>query len=171
MLNWIKNWWRLFNFYPKTIEELADGCKDDKDVSLWINMHIAYTSDERKHGVREKWQTAAETFNDRTGDCEDFSILASYVLHIMQYRTLILAVFGRNSYTDNISGHAVCVVKSEKGYYHISNWGRKKIKQKNFSEFGKSVYPLLRRQYFCTFSEERKRKFILGNQIGEYFNG
>jgi len=37
----------------------------------WVKKNIRYTQDMMRWGVKEKWQTPAETLTLGTGDCED----------------------------------------------------------------------------------------------------
>lgn len=64
------------------LEETKKYRNDDtKALALlrYIKRNITYTSDHKVWGVTEKWQTAQETFDLKTGDCEDGAILL-YVL-------------------------------------------------------------------------------------------
>jgi hypothetical protein len=48
---------------------------------------IIYTYDKAKWGVEDYWQTAEQTINDGTGDCEDHAILLQSLLEALLYKT------------------------------------------------------------------------------------
>lgn len=50
-----------------------------RHIQAWIIRNIKYTTDEKAWDVNEYWQTAKETLELRTGDCEDMHVLF-YVL-------------------------------------------------------------------------------------------
>ena len=53
----------------------SSSIADINKMRLWVYSNIKQTSDEALHGVSDYWQTPAETFNLKAGDCEDFAIL------------------------------------------------------------------------------------------------
>jgi predicted transglutaminase-like cysteine proteinase len=131
-------WLKLLFFNPKTIDELTAKCKTPSDISTWMWNHITYKTDKAKHGVKEYWQTAEETFNSRSGDCEDFSVLAKKVLDSHGFLCYILCVWGLKN--GDVQGHAVCAVYWKNRWYHVSNWGCKRTSAKKLSGVPKSVY-------------------------------
>ena len=57
-------------------------------------------------------------YEDKNGDCDDFSLMALFCLRKQGIESNLMIVFKEGE------GHAVCVVKDEQGnYHHISNWG------------------------------------------------
>ena len=50
-----------------------------KAIDRWIRENITYTTDIEKHGYDNNWQTPLETYEDRSGDCEDTAILFAYL--------------------------------------------------------------------------------------------
>lgn len=52
------------------------GLETTEEVMQWVSQNITYKSD----GIRDEWQEPHETYNSRTGDCEDFAILALYLM-------------------------------------------------------------------------------------------
>lgn len=59
-------------------------------------------------------------YEDKSGDCDDFSLWSLYCLRqtYPELESNLMIVFKESE------GHAVCVVKDENGnYHHISNWG------------------------------------------------
>jgi hypothetical protein len=73
---------------------------DVDEIEVWIIENIEYKSDLEVYG-KNFWQYPSETFNFKTGDCEDRAILMLYIIHDQ---------FG-------IDGEFV-VYTSSFGYYH-----------------------------------------------------
>jgi len=46
----------------------------------FVAQHVAYATDIENHSEREYWQTPQETYASDLGDCEDYVILAMYLL-------------------------------------------------------------------------------------------
>lgn len=61
-----------------TIPDL--GLETGTEAVEWVADNIHYVSD-TIHGELEEWQTPIQTYTWRTGDCEDFAILAAYLAH------------------------------------------------------------------------------------------
>lgn len=140
MFNSFAKWWELFWFNPRTIEELAIKCATPQNISTWMRHHITYISDQKQFNKKEYWQTAEEVFKNRKGDCEDFSVLAKEVLVRNGFVCFILCTYGKNSTTESLSGHAVCVTKWRGVLWHISNWGCIKTPAISAKEVRKYVY-------------------------------
>jgi len=131
---------KLLFFNPRTISELSSRCNDPKKIGFWLYNHIHYVSDIKKHKVSDYWQTWEETFRDRSGDCEDISVLAYEVLKRNKFQPYILSVWGKKDY--KIDAHAVCAVKWNNVWYHVSNWGCKQTKAKTLREVADYIYPI-----------------------------
>jgi len=50
-------------------------------VMGWVSEEIDYVPDYVYHNVDEYWQSPGETYDMQTGDCEDYSILAMYLIY------------------------------------------------------------------------------------------
>ena len=57
------------------------GLETIEDVMLWTAKHVTFYDDSVIHGVDEYWQTPYQTYIWKTGDCEDFVILAMYLIY------------------------------------------------------------------------------------------
>lgn len=140
-MNSLLRWLKLVWFNPNTLQELvAEICLGNdpiRDICTWGWHHIRYVGDKDKNKVSDFWQTPQETFENRTGDCEDFSILYCYVLDMLHIEQHLVAV-----YSPTKGGHGVCVTRlsSLRPYVHISNWGYKPTKTSNLQEVAKCVY-------------------------------
>jgi len=72
----------------KELKELALSLKGStRDITVinilkWVHKYTKYVTDEAQWDMKEYWQTAEETLEPHTGDCEDFSVMV-YVLCIL----------------------------------------------------------------------------------------
>ena len=73
-------WWNVSDFHdPQFPEILPIGAGSPTDIGLWLRANIDYVSD-AIHDEREYWQSPDQTYQWRSGDCEDFAILAMYMI-------------------------------------------------------------------------------------------
>ena len=125
----------------KTVEDLARITKTPDVLAFWLWNNIQYVGDQQKWGKSEYWQTPEETLSKknklgvRSGDCEDFAILAQAVLTLCGFEDAkLLCVFGPRG------GHCVCCFIWKDEYYHLSNWGLKKTGAELFFDCADYVY-------------------------------
>lgn len=88
-----------------------EDIKSPDSLELWLKYTIKYVADEEEY-----WQTPEETVKLKTGDCEDFAILAMHVLRSLGYRDVHLVVI---AYKNEDVAHAVCVFKEHNGRYSV----------------------------------------------------
>ena len=64
-------------------DEIPDlGLQTTQDVMWWVATEIRYQPDSIHYPqADEYWQSPAQTYVWRTGDCEDYAILALYLVH------------------------------------------------------------------------------------------
>lgn len=101
----------------RSTEQLAEVCKTPAKIVAWVHRNIWYKDDMKSQGVKDYWQTAAETLTLKTGDCEDFSCLIGEALSYIGVVSYILAVIPEDGF-----GHAVCVYEFQGKTYAASNW-------------------------------------------------
>lgn len=62
--------------------EIPDlGLQSIPDVMYWVAGEIDYVSDDIHYPADEYWQSPAQTYVWKCGDCEDYAILALYLVH------------------------------------------------------------------------------------------
>ena len=83
-------------------------------VAEWMMYNISYAKDVTPEDVNKP---ALKTVEDGTGDCEDYAILAKYMLDRHGYNTEVLFTFPEEGGT----GHAVCVINHGENFSYISN--------------------------------------------------
>ena len=92
-----------------SINTLASYLKNPQDVALYMWRHFDYEGDRRQFGQEDYWQTAAETAQNKKGDCEDFAIFAKQILELNGYRSFILNLYGTKD-------HSICIFKQHGKY-------------------------------------------------------
>lgn len=67
--------------YPTRFEDVPEIQTDGSFMGIlqWVADNIEYVNDNDVHG-RGEWQQPSETYQRRTGDCEDHAILAAFLL-------------------------------------------------------------------------------------------
>lgn len=98
----------------KEIVQLANrlrGSTHDEsviNVQKWVVKNIRYKSDLKKWKVLERWQTAIETLNFKSGDCEDGATLQYVLCHCIGVpadRMLLMCGTVNDISTDKTFGH------------------------------------------------------------------
>lgn len=77
----------------------------------WCADSVTYRSDTEIWGRSEYWQTPQETYNKRTGDCEDYAIMFMQLVHELGYKPELISI------TQYGSGHTI--VKLNDLYYNV----------------------------------------------------
>lgn len=124
---------------PATPRKLASICKTPRRLARWLRWNIKYVTDKKKHG-RDHWQKPTRTLRDRTGDCDDTSLLANAVLKMWGFKPMLIGAWKWPGYHRNkMVGHLVAAFRYKNRYYHISNWGMKKA-GKSIQDIPVSIY-------------------------------
>lgn len=82
------------------------------ELSLWLSREFKYQTE-----MPDYWQSAEETLNLKTGDCEDFAILSQTILKSLSIPSEILIIKFKGL---NLS-HTICIFKDKGLYSFISN--------------------------------------------------
>jgi hypothetical protein len=70
-------WWNVSETYdPIFPEVLPIDATRPQDIGLWLGANIHYIFDD----TNGYWQSPAQTYQWRSGDCEDFAILMMYMI-------------------------------------------------------------------------------------------
>ena len=88
-------------------------------VNNWANHHIKPTSDKAHWGRPNKWYFA----EDGRGDCKDYVLVKQKMLAELNFprEALLIAIV----WTQESQGHAVLIVRTDKGDYVLDNLSRK----------------------------------------------
>jgi len=121
-----------YAYAGNSLDELIQSHKTPRSVGEWIDWNLWYA--EEPEG-QDYWQSPQETFDLKSGDCDDAAILAMYILQKHGYKCYILMVWNKNS------GHMVCVVTLDDGFCYISSEGYVSVWTKNMLEIpGEVLY-------------------------------
>ena len=77
------------------------------DVVSWVMLHISYESDMQQFGEVDYWQTPWQTYTNRHGDCEDYTLLYMY---LMDYELGIKPDFVELENKATGEGHAIALL-------------------------------------------------------------
>jgi hypothetical protein len=122
------------------IEYLADLCDTPEKLSAWLRRNIKYVEEEEGKDV---WQDPIVTFRTRTGDCDDYAVLAQAVLRRQGYEAIIVAVSAWEGYRRDLKEeHAVCAFRKKitDPWTHIGNWRMQKCEM-SIPSVADVVYP------------------------------
>lgn len=104
--------------FPSTV-------KDPVTLSNWLKKD--FTFQEEPVG-KDHWKYPKEMLKDKGGDCEDFALLARYVLKELGYKTYLIGVF----YKDQDIGHAITIIRHrDRTFSYFSNQDYISIKFKS----------------------------------------
>ena len=118
-----------------------------KVVLDYVNKNIKYVSDGTKWKLVDKWQTPEETWNSKTGDCEDGAMLIYSILRYIGVPEVLLRIA-----VGDVKGGGHCYVvwrSDENGleypidwcyWYSISNQLRIRYSARDDYLFGKSEW-------------------------------
>lgn len=67
------------DYDPVYPEILATGAGSPQGIGRWLAINVEWVNDEI-HDETEYWQSPDQTYQWRSGDCEDFAILMLYLL-------------------------------------------------------------------------------------------
>ena len=75
-----KPWWNVDDDYDPIFPEiLSIDASSPQDIGLWLYYNIDYVGD-AIHDMNEYWQSPDQTYQWRSGDCEDFAVLMMYMI-------------------------------------------------------------------------------------------
>jgi len=97
-----------------TVDELVDLChKDPLEISIWIATQIKYEDDWIVWRMEDYWQTPTETLRLKTGDCEDYAILAYASLKKLGFYPKLFVLY------NNDTAHAICLFRYKHAWYYL----------------------------------------------------
>lgn len=79
--------------------------KNLNQVLLYVKDNLTYVMDDTSHGQPEYWQAPYDTYNLKTGDCEDLAIFICYFADKLGYDVTLIGVT-----TSTDSGHMLFTI-------------------------------------------------------------
>jgi len=100
---------------PQDIELTDEVWESITGANRWVNAHIKPKIDKRHHGIEDRWDFAEDGY----GDCEDYALLKRRILIEVGFprEALLITVV----WTKQNTGHAVLMVRTDKGEYILDN--------------------------------------------------
>lgn len=101
------------DIYSQGVGSVPYAVTTPNELAEWLGKDFRYCLT-----FPDRWQTPEETMEVRSGDCEDFAALASYVLDRIGVSNGILVI----NFKGTDLGHVVCIWKETDGSFsYISN--------------------------------------------------
>lgn len=120
-------------FSQQKMRNVPHSVQSAQDMANWLASEFEYRME-----FSDSWQTPHDTIMSRTGDCEDFALLASALLHQMGRENDILILKFKGLKT----AHAVCIWKdSNDSYNFFSNRELKRTGKNSLEEAIEKYYP------------------------------
>ncbi|MDD5218278.1 MAG: transglutaminase-like domain-containing protein [Candidatus Omnitrophica bacterium] len=120
---------------------------------MWKN--FSYESDQRHLGHEDYWQSPAELFASKKGDCEDFALFATGLLTLNKIPSFMLNIYS------NRSSHTVAVGKENGKFYVIDGTSVKSCKADNLTDLLNELNPFWKKSAIVSFAPESHRGRVL----------
>ena len=98
------------------LDHVAHQYTDPKAIAGFLRHEFTFKRDEDLFGEADRWQSPEEFLSRKTGDCEDYALLAKALLERNWISAYVFSLFGDNGYA-----HTVCVFLDEHGLYNVIN--------------------------------------------------
>lgn len=115
----------IYDFFFPMIKQWNLNTDDKKALWAfrWVRDKIKYIGDFKKTKRYEEWQTAYETFTDKSGDCEDGAILQYKICRIFGISAYKLKIkVGKVKYNNKLAGHAYLVYLTRGNNQWAKEW-------------------------------------------------
>jgi predicted transglutaminase-like cysteine proteinase len=96
-----------------------------ESLSQWLKANIIYQNDIDG----DRWASPEETFESKTGDCEDFAFLVQSVLKVLGYQPVVVAL------CQSTRAHAICFFQVDGFYCWFDNAVFKKTLAQSLEAF------------------------------------
>ena len=119
------------------IDQLARTYTTPKAIAAYLQTEFTFTRDEDLFGTEDRWQSPEEFVGRKTGDCEDYALLAQAMLRRQGIEAYVLSLLGEEGYA-----HTVSVFVDEAGRYNVINQGRlKNYRAKSLEAVATAINP------------------------------
>ena len=99
---------------PALLDQLARTYTTPKAIAAFLHHGFTFQRDEELFGEADRWQAPEEFVARKTGDCEDYALLARALMRRNGIEAYVFSVFGKEGYA-----HTVCVFMDARGRYHV----------------------------------------------------
>ncbi|MDP3704028.1 MAG: transglutaminase-like domain-containing protein [Candidatus Omnitrophota bacterium] len=98
------------------IDQIASSHRTPSAIAAFLRDSFTFQRDEDLFGEVDRWQSPEEFLQRRTGDCEDYALLAQALLERNGVEGYVFSLFGEEGYA-----HTVSVYRDEDGRYNVIN--------------------------------------------------
>jgi len=122
---------------PQPLHELARTHTTPKAIAKFLRQEFTFARDEVLFGMEDRWQTPEEFLARRTGDCEDYALLARELLRRNGIEAYVFSLIGQAGYA-----HTVAVYRDARGRYNVINQDRLRVyRAKSLEAVASALYP------------------------------
>ena len=122
---------------PPLLNQLAQTYSTPKAVAKFLSQDFTFQRDEELFGEEDHWQAPEEFAVRKTGDCEDYALLASALLRRNGVDSFVFSILGEEGYA-----HTVAVFVDEKGRYDVINQGElRNYRAKSLEALASAINP------------------------------
>ncbi|MFC2140535.1 TolC family protein [Candidatus Auribacterota bacterium] len=133
----------------KDLGDLIEYATSPEKLAHYLKFRIRYNPSDTDN----IWQSAEETIQKGTGDCEDYAILAHEVLKALGFTPHILSVLPESK---KKAGHVICTFKWKDYWWYFDNH---KLKKTTFKTF-KDIPSIIRKNWRKWYLVSPKRKLL-----------
>lgn len=101
------------------LDQLAATYHTPGAIATFLREAFRFQRDEDLFGEVDRWQSPEEFLQRKTGDCEDYALLAQALLQRNGIESYVFSLFGAEGYA-----HTVSVFVDEDGRYNVLNEGK-----------------------------------------------
>ena len=119
------------------LDQLAHTYSTPKAVAKFLSQEFTFQRDEELFGEEDHWQAPEEFAARKTGDCEDYALLASALLRRNGVDSFVFSILGEDGYA-----HTVAVFVDENGRYDVINQGElRNYRAKSLEALASAINP------------------------------
>jgi len=107
---------RELNDAALSLDHLAQRYRTPQQIATFLQRHFTFRRDDELFGEIEHWQSPEEFLARRSGDCEDYALLAREFLSRNDIEAYVFSLFGEDGYA-----HTVCIFRDAHGRYNLLN--------------------------------------------------
>ena len=96
---------------PFSLDEIIQEIHTPEALAHLMHLNFKFVEDSSLFGIDDYWQSPEEFWQLRAGDCEDYALLAQYVLTRLGYESYVVSI-----YDDRFYAHTIAVFKDKKGF-------------------------------------------------------
>jgi hypothetical protein len=121
---------------PFSLDEIAGGIETPEGLVQFMQTNLKFANDADLFGMEDYWQAPEQFWELRAGDCEDYALLAHYVLTKLGYESYVVSL-----YDDQLYAHTIAVFKDEKGFNVINEDRLHEYGSENLEDALTNTYP------------------------------